>query len=92
VARDQALEFSWQEAPQAAAYRLEIENANARQLLSAMLHRGAIVYRAPSWLKDKVGEGIVKWRVVAFDQNGRVIGESPWRALKLAPKPQITTQ
>lgn len=63
-----------------------------------MFRRGVTVYRAPSWLKDKTGlkdkagDGIIKWRVVAFDQNGSVIGESPWRVMKLAPKPQIATQ
>ncbi len=86
VTSDQAIEFSWNEFPEAAAYRLEIEDRKARPLLSAMLKRGAPLYRAPSWLKEKAGDGMVRWRVVAFDHAGSVIGESLWRGLKLVSK------
>jgi hypothetical protein len=46
------------------------------------------IYRAPSWIKEKAGDGILRWRVVAFDQSGAVIGESQWRVLKLISKRQ----
>jgi hypothetical protein len=92
VASDQAIDFTWQEASQAAAYRLELENNGGQRLLAAMLRRGVTVYRAPPWLKDKAGDGILKWRVVVFDQNGKAIGESTWRVMKLAPKSQTTNR
>lgn len=88
IANDQALEFRWNESPQAAAYRLELEDNKEQQLLSAMLRRGVTIYRAPSWFKEKAGDGILRWRVVAFDQSGAVIGESQWRVLKLISKQQ----
>jgi len=42
------------------------------------------VYRAPPWLKDKVTDGNLRWRVVAMDREKGQIGETPWRTLRLA--------
>ncbi len=92
AANDQPLEFSWSESPQAAVYRLEVEDNKAQRLLSAMLRRGVTLYRAPPWLKEKAGDGIMRWRVVAFDQTGAVISESQWRVLKLVSKQQGVSQ
>ncbi len=92
IANDQPLDFSWNESPQAAVYRLEVEDNKAQPLLSAMLRRGVTLYRAPSWFKEKAGDGILRWRVVAFDQAGAVIGESQWRVLKLVSKQQGASQ
>lgn len=86
IANDQTVEFGWNEVSQAAAYRLEVEDNKAQQLLSAMLRRGTNSYRAPSWFRETAGDGILRWRVAAFDQTGARIGESAWRELKLIQK------
>ena len=36
----------------------------------SLLVAGTSVYRAPSWLKEKGGDGNLRWRVVALDQQG----------------------
>jgi hypothetical protein len=42
-----------------------------------------IRYRAPSWLKDKTGAGVLRWRVVALDQSGIAIAETPRRSFRI---------
>jgi hypothetical protein len=75
--------FKWREALQVAFYRLEIEDAQGVLILSAILPRGVSSYRAPSFLKEKT-EGVnLRWRVVAFDQAGNQIAQTPKRAFQL---------
>ncbi len=75
--------FKWREALQVAFYRLEIEDAQGALILSAILPRGVSSYRAPSFLKEKT-EGVnLRWRVVAFDQAGNQIAQTPKRAFQL---------
>jgi hypothetical protein len=79
-----AVDFVWAGSAQAAFYRLEIEDASGSLILSAVLPRGVTRYRAPSWLKDRVGDGNLSWRVLALDQAGAQIGETARRSLRLA--------
>jgi hypothetical protein len=71
---------------QAAFYRLEIEDESGRLVLSAILKLGEKSYRAPSWLRSKLGNGNLRWRVLALDQAGAQIGETPHRRLRLVFK------
>jgi hypothetical protein len=79
-----AVDFVWAGSAQAAFYRLEIEDANGSLILSAVLPRDVTRYRAPSWLKDKAGDGNLRWRVLELDQAGAQIGETAKRSLRLA--------
>ena len=79
-----AVDFFWSESGQAAFYRLEIVGASGKLILSAALPRGVTRYRAPSWLKNKAGDGSLRWRVLALDQAGSQIGATALRNLRLA--------
>jgi len=46
------------------------------------LTSGGGTYRAPSWLKDRVGDAVMQWRIIAFDQAGKQIVETEWRSLR----------
>jgi len=52
--------------------------------LSAIVLPGVAVYSAPSWLKDKVGDGLLLWRVVGLDKSGKQLSESPTRRLRIS--------
>jgi len=75
----EVLEFSWSDTPVASFYRLEVVDMSGRELLSAILVPGKGFYRAPPWLKEKVGTRNVRWRVVALDRAGKTMSESQWR-------------
>lgn len=79
----ESIDFSWTGLETATFYRLEVEDAQRRAILSALVLSGTWTYRAPGWLKDKAGDGILRWRVIALDQNGTSIGETRWRSLRL---------
>lgn len=77
------LDFSWTEIEGAAFYRIELQSLQSQPIISALLVSGAAFYRAPSWLKEKVADGL-QWRVVALDQSGNSVSETAWRKLRLA--------
>jgi len=82
VSAGRSLTFAWAEDARAAFYELEVQDAEGRPLLSAILRKGINVYRAPSWLKDKAEK--VRWRVIAKDRSGKQIGETEFRSLRFA--------
>jgi hypothetical protein len=79
------VDFSWTETAQAAFYRIEIESPQGLAILSALLPPGKGIYRAPSWLKDKIADGNLRWRVVSLDPSGNPISETAWRNLQISP-------
>jgi hypothetical protein len=81
------IDFAWAASPQAAFYRLEIEDENGKLILSAMLKSPVRNYRAPSWLKSKITGGNLSWRVVAMGQAGQYIGETEKRRFHLTRNP-----
>ncbi|MFQ5677699.1 MAG: hypothetical protein ACE5G1_17555, partial [bacterium] len=83
----QPVDFSWTEVKQAALYRLEARDSRGEMVLSAIQQPGVAVYRAPSWLPEKLADGEIRWRVSALNYSGKVIQESPWRNLKFVDKP-----
>jgi hypothetical protein len=85
VSRNSPLEFSWSEVDQGALYRLDVESADGRLVLSALVERGVGAYRAPPWLRDLTSDGRLRWRVVAISAPGNEIRVTPWRRLDLAP-------
>lgn len=81
------IDFSWVEVKQAGVYRLEAKDSQGQLVLSAFLQSGVGTYRAPSWLKDKLSDGELRWRVVALNFSGKEIQESDWRILKINDEP-----
>lgn len=81
----QPLVFSWSQANNARLYRLEVADPRGHTLLSALLLRGADSYQAPSWLKERAEGGILRWKVAAFDDAGRLVDETGWRSLRISP-------
>ena len=76
------IDFTWSHVEHVATYRLEVQDMQAQPVISALMLGDVENYRAPSWFKAKVGGAVVRWRVSAFDEQGRVIGETDWRNVK----------
>jgi hypothetical protein len=81
---DNPIDFNWTAVPRAAVYRLELSNIGGEEILSALLPAAQTSYRAPSWIKDKIASGSLRWRVAALDEGGTSISESTWRVLRFA--------
>jgi hypothetical protein len=80
------VDFNWTAVEGATLYRLEVETEASVPVLSAILPGGINNYRAPSWLREKVGDAGLRWRVLAFDQSRNQIGETPGRSLRFKSK------
>lgn len=78
------VEFRWRESEGVAFYRVELETAPGQALLQAIVLPSVGFYRAPSWLKEKVVAGAMRWRVVALDVTGKPLSETDWRNLRIA--------
>ena len=85
--RREPVDFVWREMAGTAFYRLELEDVAGKLILSALSPAGVTRYRAPSWLKDKAGEAIVRWRVLALDPAGAPISETARRSMRFALAP-----
>lgn len=75
--------FSWRGTPDAAFYRLEVRSLAGEDIVSAVLPGGTAGYRPPPWFADQVTDDDLLWRVVATDAEGRAVGTSTWRRLRL---------
>jgi hypothetical protein len=79
------IKFTWSQIDNAATYHLELQDLQSNPLLSAVLIAGTVSYRAPPWLRDRVGPVIARWRVIAFDRQGAQIAATNWRSLRFEP-------
>jgi hypothetical protein len=77
------IDLSWSSVQGAVLYRVDIEDSQARQILSAVLPAGARSYRLPPWLKDRAPDGQVRWRVSALDAGGVAVVISDRRNLTI---------
>jgi hypothetical protein len=77
------IDLSWSSVQGAALYRVDIEDSQARQILSAVLPAGVRSYRLPPWLKDRARDGQVRWRVSAVDSAGVEVVGSEMRNLTI---------
>ncbi len=68
----------------ATTYRLEVEDIQGHSVISAILPSDTTRYRGPSWLRDRIGVAIARWRVIAFDQQGKQLFASDWLILRFA--------
>lgn len=84
LAPDKEINFTWSEIKDAALYRVQIEGPQKETILSAMLKPGIGIYRAPVWLRQRAGDGKLRWRVDAISYDGKTIEESGWRNMTLA--------
>jgi hypothetical protein len=88
---DNPVDFTWTLTNDATTYRLEVEDLQGNQIVSAILTTDAnkpdntSAYRAPSWLKDKLGPDFSRWRVTAFDDQGHQIAQTDWRTFHFVP-------
>jgi hypothetical protein len=78
-AAGETIDFAWMEVVNAKIYRLEIIDADGKSILSALLPTDTGTYRAPSWLKERAGTDVLRWRVIALADNGEQLSESSWR-------------
>ncbi|HKQ79646.1 MAG TPA: hypothetical protein VJ810_38490 [Blastocatellia bacterium] len=82
--RNRPIDFVWAGGAPATYFRLEVEDASGKPILSAVLPSDKTSYRAPSWLKEKADDGNLRWRVLALDRSGAPLAETTWRVLRLA--------
>ncbi|HEX6187210.1 MAG TPA: hypothetical protein VFZ40_03950 [Pyrinomonadaceae bacterium] len=78
----QQIVFTWPAVPQAAYYRLIMEDATGAEIFSALLLRDTRSYRAPSWLLSQANTNQLRWRVTAFDTNRVKLTETVTRRLR----------
>lgn len=78
------IDFAWMDVEAAKLYRLEITDPAGKSVLSALLSPGMGTYRAPSWLRERSGADVLRWRVIALDESGQQLAESPWRNLRFS--------
>lgn len=84
LAIDSPVDFNWTLIGGATIYRLEVEGLQSNKIVSAILTGETSRYRAPSWLKDNVGESPARWRVTAFDGQGKQLAQTDWRILRFS--------
>jgi len=83
----EAIDFAWLDIENGAFYQIEVTDLVGKTVLSALLPAKMGTYRAPSWLRERVAQKSVRWRVRALDLNGQQVGESQWRNLNFASGP-----
>ena len=72
--------FSWKSLANAQAYRLEIIDEHDKKIHSAFVLMP--LYRAPSWFQPKFAAKNLRWRVVALDENGKVLNQTLAQAIQ----------
>lgn len=80
----EVIDFAWMDVERAKVYHLEITDPTGKSVLSALLPPATGTYRAPSWLKERSGAAVLRWRVIALDETGQQLAESPWRSLRFS--------
>jgi hypothetical protein len=75
------LDLTWRDNPGAVLYRVEMESRTGEMVGAAIVQPGTGVYRVPPFIKEKVTDKHIRWRVVALDMQGRAIGASVWRSV-----------
>ena len=80
----QQVVFTWPQVLQAKYYRLMVEHASGAEVFSAVVLRDTRSYRAPSWLLSRATTDQLRWRVVAVDDKGAKLSETPVRTLRIA--------
>ena len=80
-----AINFQWLPLESAQFYRLEIEE-NGSLVFAARIRAGgdsSNSYQAPPLLREQATGFLTRWRLMALDAQGRAVGQSEWRGLRL---------
>lgn len=77
---DAPLEFQWTDVAGAHLYRLELRSEDA-VVFRAYARPGEGHYQPPPWLRSRPA-GPLRWRVVALDPRGLLVGSSTWRDIE----------
>ncbi|CAN5347952.1 hypothetical protein BH20ACI1_BH20ACI1_14850 [soil metagenome] len=72
----------WKENSEAKMYRLEIENSAGKNIFSAVILPPTKEYRLPSFIRQLVLSKPLKWRVLAVDEEGKMLDESKFADVK----------
>ncbi len=83
--------FSWTQTSAASLYRVEFRDGAGEEVLAALRQPGVASYRAPEWLRDRVGDEPFTWRVVALDGEGDTIVATGWRTATIGPAADVET-
>jgi len=75
------LDLTWRDDSAAVLYRVEMQSSTGELVGAALVQPGTGVYRVPPFIRDKVADKRIRWRVVALDLQGRAIGASVWRTV-----------
>ena len=70
----------------AVVYQLEVEDPRGGMVLSALVSAPNTSYQSPEWLVDRLGEVGLRWRVIALDIEGQMVGVTSWRGHAWAPQ------
>ncbi len=76
------VEFHWVPSPRALFHRLEVVTYDDASVLEAYTPVGVARYRTPPWLAERASGRPLRWRVVALDADGDVVGRSRWRSFR----------
>lgn len=74
--------FSWVPLPGAFLYRVEVQDAEGEEVLVALRQPAVAAYQAPVWLSDRLPDGVLSWRVLGLDADGRTTAASEWRSAR----------
>lgn len=77
--------FSWTQVTAATLYRVEFRDAADEEVLAALRQPGVASYRAPEWLRERVGAEPFTWRVLALDPEGETLAATDWRTAVIGP-------
>jgi hypothetical protein len=72
----------WKEIPNTKIYRLEIEDAAQKKVFSAVLLPSNRQYQLPSFIRQLLTSKLLKWKITATDENGKVIEETKFSDVK----------
>jgi len=70
--------FTWHALTHASLYTIEFETTTGEPIHSALVTGTVAAYRVPSWFAERVAGRPFRWRVLATDAAGRVLGRSGW--------------
>ncbi len=80
-----SITFQWLPAGGVQFYRLEVEEVGNLVFAARVRAEGGApgIYEAPPMLRQQASGLLTRWRIMALDAQGRPVGQSEWRGLKL---------
>jgi hypothetical protein len=75
--------FTWSHVDRVATYHLEVQDREGHAVISAIVRGDVETYRVPPWFRNGVGGKVLRWRVSAWGEQGKLLEETAWRNLKV---------